>query len=707
MMKMFPVLRTCIERIAGHGHAKPQTAKPSAPLVLFAVFAALWGMLSEPMPARAQSSSPATGQDAPQGEEQGDLQSAVPRVVLSGDIDSRLSLTPYLSWHVDGSRQLSLDDIRALPESAFRRSAHIIPSFGYTRDTIWYQLALRVEGPLNNRALLEVDPSYLNFVDLFLFRENQPGIIWQENLGDHVPASMRPYQANIQVTSLPSLAPGDYRMYIRVKSNGPNFIRLSLWSPGELISALTYRNMAANVFFGLFVTLGIAYSALGFLVRDWAVTTYGMWVIAVGAVVAIVNGLVLGELRPENPLANDVLLGTGNILSYAAVTFLWIHILDFRRRYPFAFRVCCVYLLLILGCLIGVGNDIYIFFGRYVVPSHALFMTIMCLVLIRDLLRDLKNRVLWSYLFVLVIPSIPAITLQLAHSGLIAVTPLRLELYQFSLLFHMIAMGVVMAVRLTRRDRDRIIASLEAEETTLRVEEQRNLIAMLSHEFRTPLAVIQRSSEMLMLRLKEHNQDVQGRLQRIQMQARKLARLVDIFLNKDGIENPEFSLAREQVSLVQFINEFVANTTRENAEVRANFVDADGYDCYIDATLIGLAITNLIETSRRFTHGQPVNIVVEPLSSWMVEISIPCIGHGLDHDEIGQIGDALFRHSFETKTLRSALGLHISQRIVDAHGGSIRLRMDKQDRVELCLLLPCERSSPVASPDKQATTRPA
>mgnify|MGYP001346628006 CR=1 FL=1 len=58
--------------------------------------------------------------------------------------------------------------------------------------------------------------------------------------------------------------------------------------------------------------------------------------------------------------------------------------------------------------------------------------------------------------------------------------------------------------------------------------------------------------------------------------------------------------------------------------------------------------------------------------------------------EIGLIADALFRRNMETHALRRALGLHISQRIVDAHGGSITLRQSRMQSIELCLLLPCE-----------------
>jgi signal transduction histidine kinase len=357
------------------------------------------------------------------------------------------------------------------------------------------------------------------------------------------------------------------------------------------------------------------------------------------------------------------------------------------------FKICCGYVALILVFMGGATNNLYTIFGTYLVPSHSLFMALMCAYLLRLLIDDLRNLQLWAYLTFLVIPTGPAILLQLSHTGLIDITPLRLGLHQFTTLFHIVGMGVLMGFRLARMDRERISISLKAKETTTLVEEQRNLISMLSHEFRTPLAVIQRSAEMLMLRLRESNGDVQDRLQRIQLQAQKLARLVDIFLSKDGMDDQAFSLAREVVQLKPFMDEFVAHTSRDDAEILVTSNVPETLESYIDPTLIGLAITNLIETARRFAHGEPIQIKLHHQSQWLAEIAIPCSGPELDDEEIRLIGNALFRHDVETQSMRSALGLHISQRIVDAHGGSIKLRDHGMTGIELCLLLPCEEST--------------
>ncbi|NIY75917.1 hypothetical protein HED22_09700 [Thalassospira sp. HF15] len=610
-------------------------------------------------------------------------------LVLSGNITEPLEITGYVASFADQTRKLGFDDIVALPDAAFQQTKSI-PSFGYTRDVIWHQLDFTVASALSKRALLEISPSYLNFIDVFLTPKDRPDPIWRAKLGDHIPAKEREYGGRTHVAALPTLEPGSYRLYVRVQSNSANLIWMKLWPTNALISSLSFRHLTTNIFFGFILTLGLSYLALGLIARDWAVILYSIWVSAIGTASAVVNGVALSEVRPETPWLNDFLLGTANIISYGVTVFLWLYIIGAKKKAPVAYKVCCGYGFLVLGFAAGATTDLYTIFGSYIVPSHAIFMATMCAILIKDALEDVRNPRHWAFLVVLAIPTGAAIMLQLVLSGVIDATRFRLELHPFTLMFHLIGMGIIMTVRLSKMDKERVSVTQKAEETTTLVDEQRNLISMLSHEFRTPLAVIQRSAEMLMLRLESQKGDVLERLQRIQLQARKLARLVDIFLTKDGIDTQELSLARKTVPVNQFLQEFAAQITREGAEVKAICNGTSGIEVFIDETLMGLAMTNLIETSRRFAQGAPVHINAYRHSDMLVEIRIPCHGDEIDEDEIGLIADALFRRTMETQSSRRALGLHISQRIVDAHGGSLTLRQNSGRGISLCLLLPAE-----------------
>lgn len=626
-----------------------------------------------------------TAQEAPSSDVVDD------RLILTGDVTSPVDLTNHVASFIDTSRALELGDILALPESAFAQAqAKAIPSFGYTSDIVWHRVRLSIEQPLSNHALLEITPSYLNFIDVFLLRAGESTPFEEFNLGDHIPSSERTYGGRTHVASLPLLEPGDYDMYVRIQSNSANWITMNIWPAKALISSLSFRNLAINFFFGFCLTLGLAYLTLGLIARDKAVVLYGIWVLAIGTVTSLINGIALSELRPEIPWMNDVLIGITNVATYGMAIFLWLYIIEAKKHFPTFHKICCVYGFCILAFAVGTTSDFYTVFGSYIVPSHALFMAVMCVILIMRAFGDNRKPLDLWYLVVLAIPTAGGIIIQLALSGVIDATPMRMQIHQFTLVLHLVGAGILMTVRLASMDKERVLVSLKAEETTTLVAEQRKLISMLSHEFRTPLAVIQRSSEMLMLQLANRKDDALERLQRIQLQARKLARLVDIFLTKDGIDSQEMSLDRELVSVDRFLQDFAAQTTREGAGVAVVCHNTGQDEILIDKTLMGLAITNLIETSRRFSPGSPITIDVRQQSDMLIEISIPCQGEGLEEDDIILIRDALITRSMEANSMRRALGLHVSKRIVEAHGGSIVLRKHSTKNIELCLLLESE-----------------
>lgn len=612
-------------------------------------------------------------------------------LTLLPGISSPMDLHDHVLWLEDRTNDLTLNDVLHLPLDDFTRSSGV-PSFGYTGDSVWYRLQLSVPLGLKQSLQLEIQPGYMNFIDAYLVKNGTSRHLWQSHMGDHVPASLRPTHGSQHVTRFPQLEPGDYTLFVRTKSNSTQLLIARLWPTDQLVSSLTLRDATMSIYFGVIVMLGAVYVALGGLARDHAVATYGVCAILIGTLAASVNGLVLAIIQPEWPYANDLIIGTSNVVGATAPIFLWFHILDLGKRNVVISRIVKIYCGLSLACALTVTSDFYALYGTYIVPLHAALLTTLSLVVAYRIIRTPRQWLLWIYLIVIVVPISGAVLLQLTHAGWIAVTPLRLGLHQFTLFFHMCAMGILMGFRLSRIETERMDMLKVTAATTSLVGEQRKLISMLSHEFRTPLAVIQRSSEMLLLRLRDARSDVTDRLQRIQDQARKLSRLVDIFLNKNGLDDGDFALARELVPVNHLLTDFVADTSRADAEITLECVGTEQLETYVDVTLIGLAITNLIETARRYAHGSPIHITVRHNTDWLVEIDIPCRGKDLNRREVLRISDALFRQDIETTAMQNALGLHISQRIVNAHGGSIKLRDQGANAIELCLLLPCEDS---------------
>ncbi|MEK9817696.1 MAG: 7TM-DISM domain-containing protein, partial [Limnobacter sp.] len=181
--------------------------------------------------------------NCPPARAQEGLSQGAPRLELSSFVPSPIDVSENLRWLVDPTHDLTLDEIASFPDDAFVKDKEIA-SFGYSRDVIWYRLDITVHDKLTTHPLVEINPTYLNFIDVALFTGEAIVPIWQAHLGDHVPASKRPFAGTTHVTDLPPLDAGEYRMFIRVQSKSTNFIRVKFWPPTDLITSLTFRNVA-------------------------------------------------------------------------------------------------------------------------------------------------------------------------------------------------------------------------------------------------------------------------------------------------------------------------------------------------------------------------------------------------------------------------------------------------------------------------------
>src|SRR5690606_40883781 len=102
--------------------------------------------------------------------------------------------------------------------------------------------------------------------------------------------------------------------------------------------------------------------------------------------------------------------------------------------------------------------------------------------------------------FAFIIPAIGALVNTAANQGILPQNMLTANLYQAASLVHVLVMSYGMALRLRQLQRDKAAAEQEAAIATRRTEEQRRFVAMLSHEFRNPLAAIDRAAQMIQIK---------------------------------------------------------------------------------------------------------------------------------------------------------------------------------------------------------------
>jgi two-component system sensor histidine kinase KdpD len=232
----------------------------------------------------------------------------------------------------------------------------------------------------------------------------------------------------------------------------------------------------------------------------------------------------------------------------------------------------------------------------------------------------------------------------------------------------MLAVGLIISGLTDRvRARARAQAELRIEAETERIRSA--LLASISHDLRTPLAVITGSASTLAERGERLSAEERAALaQSVYRQARDVSELVTKVLQMTRLESGAIRLERDWGS-VNEIAEAVLRRLRERLATHLVMVDLpeDLPLVRVDATLIEQVLGNLLENAARHTPPRTlVRLRAQVLGRELV-LSVEDFGPGLPEGELERVFDK-FRHG---NCGGAGLGLAICRAIVELHGGRI------------------------------------
>jgi signal transduction histidine kinase len=116
---------------------------------------------------------------------------------------------------------------------------------------------------------------------------------------------------------------------------------------------------------------------------------------------------------------------------------------------------------------------------------------------------------------------------------------------------------------------------------------------------------------------------------------------------------------------------------------------------YVDAIQLQQVVVNLLRNAIEAVLEQPagmrrISVQIEQPGTDAVEISVIDTGHGLKAESVEQLFDTFFT----TKPEGLGMGLSLSRRIVEAHGGELRARTNADRGMTFSILLPVLQEVP-------------
>jgi K+-sensing histidine kinase KdpD len=219
--------------------------------------------------------------------------------------------------------------------------------------------------------------------------------------------------------------------------------------------------------------------------------------------------------------------------------------------------------------------------------------------------------------------------------------------------------------RLSRR-----IANLEAQRELTRMQDE--FISTISHELRTPLGFIK--GYVTTLLREDTTWDEERRkefLDIIDDEADRLRELIDNLLDSSRLESGTLSMTLEPSKIPPVIRASVHRIKGAHPDISIEMdVSEDLPTLQIDSTRIAQVLDNFLNNASKYASGSPVKVVAQKLGD-KLRVSVQDAGPGIPAEHTAHLFERFYRVPSSSTTRGTGLGLYISRKIIEAHGGEI------------------------------------
>lgn len=221
----------------------------------------------------------------------------------------------------------------------------------------------------------------------------------------------------------------------------------------------------------------------------------------------------------------------------------------------------------------------------------------------------------------------------------------------------------------------RMLAKVNALRNRIEVERQLTeyklmFFTNISHEFRTPLALIQNALE----KLHQHPEELTYTLQVLDKSTQRMLRLINQLLEFRKMQKNKLALSLERTDVVAFLHDIFLSfqEAAESKQMDYRFECAlPSYQMFIDKGYLDKVTYNLLSNAFKYTpsKGQIVLSidVDEAAGQWRMKVTDT--GVGVPREQQGELFKRFMQSSFSGSSV--GVGLHLSHELVSVHHGTL------------------------------------
>jgi PAS domain S-box-containing protein len=265
--------------------------------------------------------------------------------------------------------------------------------------------------------------------------------------------------------------------------------------------------------------------------------------------------------------------------------------------------------------------------------------------------------------------------IDLVASKLASIEPLRrlrfLPASSGACIRHRNGRAIPVEALLCPHDEQSTVAILRAVETTeagLREDD----VAQIVHDLKNPLSTIALETCLLDDKLARGNpSDMRDAFARITHNVEFLDRMVQDLLDLCSLDAGRLQLHRRPTELHALLEQIIDRVVPTRDRERVSLQPAEPLTTSIDDLRIERVVANLLQNALKYAPRSSRIVVRLAAASDAIRISVSDAGPGIAPAEIGSVFDKFRRASTAGGHEGSGLGLYVSKKIIEAHGGQI------------------------------------
>lgn len=219
-----------------------------------------------------------------------------------------------------------------------------------------------------------------------------------------------------------------------------------------------------------------------------------------------------------------------------------------------------------------------------------------------------------------------------------------------------------------------------------------DFVSNVSHEMKTPIAIIKNYAELLQMEnVKEETRMEYA--QSIESASVKLSNLISNILKLNKLENQkilpemqEFDVCRQLCEcILQFENAW------EEKEIEMDIEIEDSANIYADESLLELVWNNLMSNAIKFTEPGGTIKVRQSADGEQMKVAVSDTGCGMSEENIRHIFDKFYQGDTSHSREGNGLGLAMVKRVLELLDGNIEITSEEGYGSTFVVTLPTDR----------------